>query len=233
LDKVLKEGGQEGWKKVVQAYLACTTFADACLGMVLDALESSPHRDNTIIVLWSDHGWHLGEKEHIQKFTLWERGTKSNLMIYAPKITPKAGARYPYPVSLVDIFPTVCELAKVPLKSSLTGESLVPYLKNPTKVKTSPMLTTWEPGNFAIRTLDYRYIRYSDGEEELYDHRNDSHEFKNLAKSPEYANILKQHRTHLPSNSVEPNPPVSKSALKKEEHKKKKLAKLVERSLKK
>ena len=207
LDEVLDEAGTEGWKKLVQAYLACTSFADDCVGHVLDALERSPYRDNTIVVLVSDHGWHLGEKNHTQKFTLWERATRSVCVILAPDVS-KAGAVFHDPVSLLDLFPTLCDLAGIESKTGLDGESLVEFLKDPSRKKKSPAITTWEPGNHAVRSTRWRYIRYADGSEELYDHFNDGKEWHNLADDTNYAGVIAEHVKWLPEEEAAPDPAI-------------------------
>jgi arylsulfatase A-like enzyme len=171
--------------EMVQAYLASTTFADACVGKVLDALEASPHRDNTIIVLWSDHGWHLGEKQHWAKETLWEEAARAVLMIVDPR-SGEPGSVSESPVNLIDIYPTLIELAGLRERSDLAGPSVVPLMNNVDADWPHDSLTTLREGCFSLRTSDYRYIRYSDGSEELYDHRVDPNEWQNLAVLPEH-----------------------------------------------
>ena len=136
---------------------------------LLDALDASPAAKNTIIVLWSDHGWHLGEKQHLHKFTLWERSTRVPYIIVAPNVTP-ANARCSRPVGLIDTFPTLIELCSLPTVEGLDGVSLVPLLKNPSLEWSRPALTTHGQGNHSLRTERWRYIRYANGDEELYDH---------------------------------------------------------------
>jgi arylsulfatase A-like enzyme len=186
------------WKEYVRGYLACISFADACVGRVLDALEKSPYRDNTIVVLWSDHGWHLGEKEHWHKFTLWERGTRTPLIIKAPGVTPE-GKRTADVTNLVDLYPTMVELCGLPPFSQVEGESLVPVLKNPDldRNRTTVMSLPWHKDCHAIVDNRFRYIRYSDGTEELYDHKNDRTEFTNLANNPEYSDVKRRLKKKL------------------------------------
>lgn len=184
------------WKKAIQAYLACITFADHCLGALLDALDRSPHADNTIIALWSDHGWHLGEKQHWRKFTLWERATHAPFIMAGPGIA--RGAVCDQPVELLGLYPTLTELAGVPLPPGPEGRSLVPLLKNPGQDWPYPAVTTWLKGNHAVRFGPWRYIRYHDGGEELYDHRSDPNEFTNLASDPQFAATIAQLRAYLP-----------------------------------
>ena len=158
------------------------SFTDAQIGRLLDALDKSEYAKNTIIVLWSDHGMHIGEKEQWEKFTLWEESTRVPLMIVAPGVT-EAGGRCPKPVSLVDIYPTLNELCGLPDRDDIEGVSLLPQLKDPNAERKQPAITTWGKGNHSIRTEHWRYIKHSNGEEELYDHRSDPDEFTNLAKS--------------------------------------------------
>ena len=203
------------WRQAVQGYLASIAFADEQVGRVLDTLDLSPYKDNTIVVLWGDHGWHLGEKEHWRKFALWEEATKTPLMWVIPKGMPglpegvKAGTRIDTPVSLLDIYPTLVELAGLPEKEGLSGSSLVPLLKNPNAKWTRPVLMTHGRKNHAIRTPDWRYIRYADGSEELYDHRSDPMEWANLAADQKYASLIAELSKHLPSSDA-PDQPVTR-----------------------
>ena len=153
-------------RELVQAYLASITFGDALIGRLLDALDTSPAAKNTLIVLWSDHGWHLGEKQRLHKFTLWERSTRIPLIIAAPGVT-RPGSRTARPVGTIDLFPTLNELCSLPAIAALDGISLVPLLKNPSLEWTRPALTTHGQGNHALRSERWRYIRYADDGEEL------------------------------------------------------------------
>ena len=140
------------------------------------------------IILWSDHGWHLGEKLHWRKFTLWEEATHCPLMIVAPGLI-EPGGRCTRPVSLIDIYPTLIDLCGLKHKKELEGKSLLPLLKNPEAPWDRPALTTHGRDNHSIRSERWRYIRYSDGTEELYDHENDELEWTNLAGKHEYAEV--------------------------------------------
>jgi len=171
------------WRKAIQGYLACISFADAQLGRLLDALDASPYRDNTVVVLWSDHGFHLGERDHWEKFTLWERSTRVTFMMAAPGVTT-AGTRCDQPVSLLDIYPTLNELCGLLKLPALEGLSLVPQLKDVRTARPRPEVTTWGHSH-AVRDMRWRYIRYEDGGEELYDHEKDPGEWNNLAAKPE------------------------------------------------
>lgn len=170
---------------LTQAYLACTSAMDDCLGGVIDALDRSAMAENTWIVVLSDHGWHLGEKQHIAKQTLWERSTRVPLIIVPPKRiadTPR-GARCERPVDLLDVYPTLLAATGVkPAESDklLEGLSLMPWISDPDAPRERPALTTLYSGNHALRDERYRYIRYADGSEELYDHSDDPHEHRNL-----------------------------------------------------
>lgn len=195
---VLREGK---YRELVQAYLASIKFADALVGALLDALQDSGHADNTVIVLWSDHGWHFGEKEHLHKFTLWERSTRVPYIIVAPNVTP-ANARCMRPVGLIDLFPTLIELCSLPAVNELDGVSLVPLLRNPLLEWSRPAITTHGLGNHALRTERWRYIRYADGGEELYDHTTDPNEWHNLADRPEFAAVKAELAPSLPKTDA-------------------------------
>ncbi|MDF7822649.1 sulfatase [Pontiellaceae bacterium B12227] len=188
------------WKELVRAYLACVTFADDQVGRVLDALDKSKYADNTIIVLWSDHGQHLGEKRHWRKQALWEESTRVPLFISVPGVSKKGELR-DQPVSLLDIFPTLTELCDLP-EQELDGVSLVPMLKSDEAKRGAPVVTTRKYGNHTVRSQDWRYIRYRDGSEELYDHRKDPGEHINLASHPESQEVLLKHRDYLLKNEA-------------------------------
>ncbi len=190
------------WKEAVQAYMASIAFTDACIGQLLDAVEASPHRDNTLIVLWSDHGWHLGEKEHWRKFTLWEEATRNLLIFAGAGITP--GQRCDVPVGLIDIYPTLTELCGLPARVGIDGLSLVPQLRDPAATRERPALTTFGFKNHAVRSAKWRYIRYSDGTEELYDHDNDEMEWTNLAGDAQYAEVKAELGAWMPKEVVQP-----------------------------
>lgn len=189
------------WRKAVEAYLACTTYIDHEIGRVLDALNRSPAGENTIIVLWSDHGWHLGEKEHWGKWTGWERSTRVPLIIVPPKHRADdfaaAGSRCDQPVGLIDLFPTLAELCGVTPPEGLDGESLVPLLRDPEQKTGRRLITTFDPGNHSVRTERWRYLLYEDGSQELYDHHTDPHEWHNLAADPGYAEVIRELRGDL------------------------------------
>ncbi len=193
-----KESGQ--WKDIVEAYLASTAFVDDKVGMVLQALEKSRYSDNTIVVLWSDHGYHLGEKNRFTKHSLWERATKVTFMLSGPGL-PK-DQTCAKPVGLIDIYPTLTDLCKLPKNTSLEGHSLLPLLRNPQADWDHPAITTYGRNNHAIRTEDFRYIHYEDGSEELYDHRNDPNEWHNLAGKKEHRDVIEQLKSYLPQKNA-------------------------------
>ncbi len=191
------------YAEFVRAYAACSRFADAQVGRLLDALDRSSRRDNTLIVLWSDHGFHLGEKDHIEKFALWEKSNNIPFVLVAPGIT-KAGGRCSASLDLTVIYPTLLELCGLPPESKCSGRSIVPLLKNPQVQWDYPAVMTYGRGNHAVRTRDWRYIRYSDGSEELYKHPEDPHEWYNLSGKLEYRSIIEAHRKWIPQNEVSP-----------------------------
>jgi len=197
------------WRKAVQGYLASITFVDTCVGRVIDALDKSAYADNTIVILWSDHGWHLGEKLHWRKFSLWEEATHNVLMAVVPGVT-KPRQRCSRPVNMVDIYPTLIELCGLTPRDGLEGRSLVPLLKDPKAKWDRPALTTHGRNNHSLRDERYRYIRYSDGTEELYDHDNDELEWTNLAGDPKYAAVKAEMAKWLPKKNV-PEVPVPKA----------------------
>lgn len=184
------------WKNLVRSYLACTSFVDAQVGRVLTALQQSGKADNTIVVLWSDHGWHLGEKQITGKNTLWDRSTRVPLIFAGPGIT--AGQRCEKPAELLDIFPTLIDLCHLPPRDDLDGHSLQPQLKNARADRPWPAITTHNHDNHGIRSKDFRFIQYADGTEELYDMRKDPNEWHNLADDPQHAAVLTEHRRWIP-----------------------------------
>ena len=187
-------------RALTHAYLASISFVDDCVGIVMDALKSSAHAENTIVVLWSDHGFHLGEKQHWAKRTLWEESTRVPLIFAGPGISPDESTHEP--ASLLDIYPTLIALTKLPANPSLEGISLVPQLDDPATPRARPAIISSYFGNHAIRTKDWRYISYRDGAEELYDHRIDSDEFHNLAQDPAHQAIRKQLAQWVPQQAV-------------------------------
>lgn len=189
------------WREAIRAYLACISYADALIGRLVDALDASGEAERTIIVLWSDHGWHLGEKGHWHKMTLWERATRVPLVVVAPGVT-RAGSRCARPVSLLDLYPTLTELCGLEPSERIDGESLLPLLKDPEAPRRRPAVTTYLRGNHAVRDGRWRYIRYADGGEELYDHRTDPNEWSNVAGDPRYGPIKARLAQWLPERDA-------------------------------
>ncbi|MEO2030960.1 MAG: sulfatase [Planctomycetaceae bacterium] len=196
--ETIRQAGK--WKQAVRAYLASITCADERLGRVLDALDQSPYAQHTIVVLWSDHGWHLGEKQHWHKTTLWEEATRVPLIISAPGHQPGVCDR---PVSLVDLYPTLNELAGLAAIEAHDGVSLAPLLRNPQAEWKRPAVIEFKRGNAAVRSDRYRYIRYRDGGEELYDHQSDPHEWHNLAARKEHQGTIRELAAWLPKKWAE------------------------------
>jgi len=185
-------------KSAVQAYLATTAYVDAQHGRVLDALAKSPYQDNTIVIFLSDHGFHLAEKDHWQKGTLWEEATNSMLLFRVPGLTEPGGTTTRC-VSLQDIYPTLLDLCGIPRPAHVDGKSLVPILEDPDIDWESTAISYLYDRYASIRTEQFRYIRYQDGQQELYDHSRDPHEWKNEADNPEYAEIVKKLNSRLPA----------------------------------
>lgn len=176
-------GSELVWKQLIQAYLATISFMDAQVGVMIDALDSSAIADDTAVVLWSDHGYHLGDKEIWHKFTLWDNAAKAPLIIRDPGNVP-AGIEVSDPVELLDIFPTMLDMAGIPEDGlELDGKSLVPYFEGSTP-EGEAVAFTWMYGNVSIRTAEYRYSLYQDGSEELYDVVADPELTVNLADDP-------------------------------------------------
>ncbi len=202
------------WKEAVQAYLATIAFTDAMVGRLIEGLEASPHRDNTVVVLWGDHGWHLGEKSHWRKFALWEEATRAPLIWVAPGVTSPGGVCQ-RPVDFMAIYPTLCDLTGVPLPAHVEGVSLRSLLADPNAAWGIPALTTYHKDNHSLRDETYRYIRYADGSEELYDHEQDPNGWKNLALDPAYAQVKtrlgqfipEQNAAELPRAAARPQRP--------------------------
>lgn len=196
--------GANKWKEAVQAYLASIAFADAQVGRVMRALEESPQAKDYDVVLWSDHGWHLGEKLHWRKFSLWEESTRNVLMVRAAGA--KSGERCKRPVSLLDIYPTLAELQGIAKPKHVEGQSLTPLLKNPNAERHAPVLTTFGYKNHSLRDERWRYTTYEDGTEELYDHAADPREWKNLASQPEHTQTKQRLAAFFPKRNVAPSP---------------------------
>lgn len=195
---------QDQWQNLARSYLASSSFVDAQIGRVLDALREHGLEENTIVVVWSDHGFHLGEKLITGKNTLWEDGTRVPLIFAGPGVI--AGQRCDQPAELLDIFPSLLELCELSPRTDLEGLSLVPQLQDASTIRLRPALTTHNPGNHGVRSHRYRFIQYADGTKELYDHRNDANEWHNLLHQfeleeyPDLAKIVAEHQQWLPKD---------------------------------
>jgi len=191
------------WKSAVAHYLASITYADARIGQLLKGLDQSGYAKNTIIILWSDHGWHLGEKEHWHKRTLWHVCTRVPFIVVAPGIG-KSQQRSNRPVSLLDIYPTLIELCDLSKQSGLDGISLVPLLRNPRAPREQPAITVSEEWHASVVDDRYRYIRYRDGSEELYDRKADPNEWNNRATDPKLVDIKQRLIGFVPKKWAKP-----------------------------
>jgi arylsulfatase A-like enzyme len=184
------------WRDVLQAYLASVSFADHCVGRVLEALDNSPHADNTVVVLWGDNGWSLGDHFHWKKWNLWNSGARVPFIMKAPGMDPGTHV-CEEGVGLIDIYPTLVELCDLPDVPNLEGRSLKGLLSGEQAEREEPAVTWLGPGNQSLRTRRWRYTRYCDGSEELYDYENDIDELKNLADDPEFADVKQSLASHL------------------------------------
>lgn len=220
----------EALRRFIQAYLACVASVDELVGEILDVVDDSPLKDNTIIILTSDHGWGMGEKDYLYKNSLWQESTQVPLIVRAPGVA-EAGGLVEEPVSLIDLYPTLIDLCGLTGETKkndkgrpLDGHSLKPFLENPDTDEWSgpeEVLTAlykwamyYDPAkqSYSLRSKDWRYIRYSNGMEELYHNAEDPYEWTNLADNPEYASKLKSFRVKLAARLPEPDPGPAKSA---------------------
>lgn len=184
------------WKNIVQSYLACTTFVDAQVGKVLDALEASPYRDNTIVILWSDHGYHIGEKNRFAKQALWDRANRVPLIVSVPD--GSAGVTCDRSVGLIDLYPTVLDLCGLPANQANDGLSLKGLLSDPAAKFREATITSYGPGNHAVQSDRYRFYRYENGAMELYDHQRDPNEWTNLASDSDQKSVIDALKAELP-----------------------------------
>ena len=190
------------WEWWIRAYLACNAYTDDNIGRVIEALDKSPFKDNTIIVIWSDHGYHFGEKRSHRKFSLWEEATRVPFIIIDPWYKRSAGKRCAAPVSLIDIYPTLLNRVGIALPEYSDGLDLSILLKKPGSKKNIPALTTWGRGNYSLRSSEWRYTVYFDGSEELYKHEIDPNEWDNLAEDPAYTEIKEMMKQYLPKSEA-------------------------------
>ncbi len=190
------------WPKIIQAYLACVSFVDYEIGRVLQALENSKYAENTVIVLWSDHGYRLGEKGTFAKHALWEEATNAPLIFSAPNL-PK-GKVIDSPAEMLSVYPTLLELCSLPAYTLNEGISLIPVMKGETQEKTIAV-TTYGMNNHSVRTMEYRYTRYEDGNEELYNHKTDPNEWTNIAGLAENSEIKNNLEVYFPKENAKWN----------------------------
>jgi arylsulfatase A-like enzyme len=182
----------------VQAYLAAIAYCDAQIGRLLDAYDNSPHKANTPFVFWGDQGWHLGEQEHWRKFALWEESTRMPYIWVVPGVTTPGGA-CDRTVDLMSLYPTLCELCGLATPQHVEGVTIAPLLRDPKAAWSQPAVTPFHKNNHAIRTERWRYIRYADSGEELYDHDTDPYEWTNLASDSRHARAKDHLRRFLPT----------------------------------
>ena len=208
---LLAAGGEQAWREWVQAYLACVAFVDDQIGRLLDGLKAAGHHDDTAVVLTGDNGYHVGEKDCIQKWHLWDESTRVPLIVHVPG-TSGTGRECEHPVSHVDIYPTLVDLCGLPEQPhgdggghGLEGHSLRPLLE-------APEIQQWhglpvavsavkekdeEQPHISVRSQRYRYTRCNNGEEELYDHQIDPHEWHNLINDASYEQVKAMLRNEL------------------------------------
>lgn len=205
---MIRNGGEEMWRKWVQAYLANIAFMDEQVGKIMAALRKSPYADNTIVVFTSDNGYHMGEKEFIHKNTLWEEGGQVPIIFQGPGIAENGQCTRP--VSLIDLYPTLIDLCGLPADPHasthghpLEGFSMTPLLSEPEKgIWDGPDVALMSVrGNtgihHSVRSQRYRYTLCGNGEEELYDHETDPNEWTNIAADTAYKEIKGKLRKEL------------------------------------
>lgn len=198
------------WKYMVQAYLACVSFVDHYIGEVLNALENSPYKDNTIVILWSDHGYRLGEKGTFAKHALWQEATNAPLIISLPG--NKTRGKCDAPVEMLDIYPTLLDLCGLPANYKNEGKSLKPLIENPGSDRGNYAITTYGRNNHAVVSNGYRYIHYEDGSEELYNRNIDPNEFENIAGKTEFWEVKSALAKYLPTKNEYWSPAVKDGA---------------------
>jgi arylsulfatase A-like enzyme len=208
----LQANDNEQFRKCVRAYLACIAFVDHQVGRVLDALDQGPHAENTVVILFSDHGYHIGEKDRVSKHSLWEESTRVPLVVVPAKSQAAdfggKGTTCSKPVGLIDLYPTLLEMCGLPANKKNEGMSLVPLLRNPSQEWRFAVLTTYARENHALRSERYRYLRMEDGTEEFYDHQTDPNEWTNLAGKKKHAKEIKKFRSALPKDDAPYHPSV-------------------------
>ena len=192
-DWLIKE---KKWKGMVKGYLACMAFVDAQIGKVLDKLETSAYKENTLIVLWSDHGYHLGEKDRTAKHSLWERATHIPLIFAGKGVT--SGTTTNKPVGLIDLYPTLLDVANLPSNNQNEGHSLLPLIKNRNATWEHAALTSYGYKNTSLFKGDFHFIQYRDNTGELYNLKEDPNEWNNLFLNDKYSDIINDFKNHLP-----------------------------------
>ena len=192
-------------RAAVQGYMASISHADALIGGLMHALDNSRYVDNTIVIFWSDNGYHFGEKQRMAKRSLWERAARVPLIVAVPGMT-EPGSRCDRPVDLMSLYPTLVELCGLPARKENEGVSIVPLLKNPVAKWGHAALTTHTKGNHSVCTEQWRYIHYANGDEELYERRADPNEWNNLADKPEYEDLRKRLARWLPKREAQDAP---------------------------
>lgn len=193
----------EEWRRAMQGYLASVSFADAAVGEILDALDKSGHADNTVVVLLGDHGFHFGDKDRWEKFTLWDRGGRTTFLMKLPGVGPRVVTP---PVSMLDVVPTVLSALGLPRPEGLEGHDLTPLIQNPARHWPYAAVQTYQQNNNGVRQGRWNYIRYQDGSEELYDLQQDPNEWRNLIHGGRgrYEPVVRALSKHLPSRVANP-----------------------------
>jgi arylsulfatase A-like enzyme len=210
------------WKDAVQAYLATISYSDAMIGRLLDGFDRSGHQGDTIVCCWSDHGWHLGEKLHWHKSTLWEEAGRAPFIFVVPGLTTP-GSNCARTVDYMSIYPTLAELCGLSVPLHVQGVSIRSLLADPAAAWDRPAITTHQCGNHSVRSERWRYIHYADGGEELYDHQEDPLEWTNLAKDAKYDSVKAELAKWLPTQNAEA-PPTDNDAKKVKQQSKDKAA---------
>ncbi|MEM9940525.1 MAG: sulfatase [Planctomycetota bacterium] len=210
----LQANDNQQFRKCVQAYLACTAFVDHQVGRILKQLNHSKHSENTVVVFLSDHGYHLGEKDRVSKHSLWEESTRVPLIVVPAQNQIaqnkfKTGSEVKKPVGLIDVYPTLLDLCRLPPKRTNEGYSLRLLMEDPKMDWQFGVLTTYARGCHSLRTDQHRYIQYENGDEELYDHSIDPDEWENLAGLDEYGELVARCRIEVPSEGAKYHPSVS------------------------
>ena len=185
-------------RQMVRAYMAAVSYCDAQVGRIMSALDNGPNAKNTAVVLFGDHGYHLGEKHMAAKRLLWEEANRTPYIWVVPGTT-KPNTRSTRVVDLLSLYPTVCDIAGVTIPDHAEGKSIKELLANPDMEWNIPSMTTYRPNNNAIRTEEWRFIQYENGSQELYDKTTDEYEWYNLANKPEYKHIIDSLKQYIPA----------------------------------